>query len=307
MVLTAACASQPSRPAPARPDFDAARLFAETEALLDVPRTLGDPERTTGIDALRARLEDEGATVLLQPLQAIDPGSGTTHHLTNLYAQIRPQAPRQFVIATHFDIRPWAESDPDPSRRAQPIPGANDGTSGVVVALALLGALRDGLPANVGFTVVLFDGEELGRPGAGGYCAGSRHLAEHPELSPAATRRAEFGIVLDMVGDADLMIAHEANSAKQHPTLDAHLWRTAASLGARAFVDAAYPRAIIDDHVFLSRAGIPSVLLIDYDYDAWHTHADTLDRVSGESLATVATVVFEAVRTWFEPTNASMQ
>ena len=107
--------------------------------------------------------------------------------------------------------------------------------------------------------------------------------------------RASFGIVLDMVGDAELAIAKEPHSTAQNPALVEAIWSTAASLGERSFIDATYPRAILDDHVLLSRAGIPSVLLIDYDYEPWHTHADALDRVSGESLASVARVVFATV------------
>jgi len=275
--------------------FAPAQLLADTAALLEVPRTLGAKGRERGIDALQARLEAAGATVVRQPFEGHDPKDDAAVPLTNLFASIRPEAPRQFVLATHFDVRPWAESDPDPARRAHPIPGANDGTSGVVVLLALLPALRDALPSDQGFTVILFDGEELGRPELGGYCAGSTHFATHLAEAPPSLARASFGIVLDMVGDAELSIAREPNSVRQNPALVEHLWATAAALGERAFLDATYPRAILDDHVLLTRAGIPSVLLIDYDYDAWHTHADGLERVSGESLASVARVVFAAV------------
>lgn len=280
----------------AGPRFDPAALLAETAALLEVPRTLGAEDRAAGIDALQTRLEAAGASVTRQVFEGRDPKDDTSVPLTNLFASVRPTAPRQFVLATHFDVRPWAESDPDPARRDQPIPGANDGTSGVVVLLALLPALRGALPEDVGFTVILFDGEELGRPEYGGYCAGSTHFADHAAQAPDSVVRASFGIVLDMVGDAELTIAREPNSMRQNPDLVEHIWARAAALGERAFVDATYPRAILDDHVLLSRAGIPSVLLIDYDYPPWHTHADDLDRVSGESLASVAQVVFAAVR-----------
>ncbi len=277
------------------PSFDADLLLADTAALLAVPRVLGAADRAQGLATLTERLTQGGATVLAQPFTGFDPLDGSTMPLSNLFGVVRPDAPRQFVLATHFDVRPWAESDPDPTRRTQPIPGANDGTSGVVVLLALLPRLTDALPGDVGFTIVLFDGEELGRPGHGGYCAGSTHLADHPQGAPPSVLRASFGIVLDMVGDAELSIAKEAHSTQQNPALVEAVWNTAASLGERSFIDATYPHPILDDHVLLSRAGIPSVLLIDYDYEPWHTHADTLDRVSGKSLASVARVVFETV------------
>ena len=154
--------------------FSADALLAQTRRWMAVPRTLGAPDRKRGIDALAGAMEGEGATVRRQSFDGIDPLTGSPYPLTNLYGSIRPDAPRQFVLATHYDIRPWAEEDPTLTARSQPIPGANDGTSGVVVLLALLPALRDALPADVGFTIILFDGEELGRPTEGGYCAGSR-------------------------------------------------------------------------------------------------------------------------------------
>lgn len=299
-----ACNAAPAQQAPTtaqRPAFDPDALLADTAALLEMPRVLGTADREQGLAALGHRLTQGGATVHTQPFVGFDPLDGNAMPLSNLFGVVRPDAPRQFVLATHFDVRPWAESDPDPSRRDQPIPGANDGTSGVVVVLALLPRLAEALPSDVGFTVVLFDGEELGRPDHGGYCAGSTHFAAHPEDAPPNVLRASFGVVLDMVGDAELSIAKEPYSTQQNPALVDAVWSAAASLGERSFVDAAYPHAIYDDHVLLSRAGIPSVLLIDYDYDAWHTHADTLERVSGESLATVARVVFETVLTAMPP------
>lgn len=275
--------------------FDAAKLLTDTADLLRVPRTLGDPSRAQGIAELGTRLEAMGATVHTQAFTGYDPLDGSPVPLTNIFGVVRPGAPHQFVLATHYDIRPWAESDPDPRRHDQPIPGANDGTSGVAVLLALLPVLRDALNEEAGFTIAFFDGEELGRPDHGGYCAGSMYFAEHIDDAPGSMAQSEFGIVLDMVGDAELTIAREPNSVRQNAALVERLWESAELLGEGAFVDATYPYSITDDHVFLSRAGIPSVLLIDYDYDAWHTHADDLDRVSGESMASVARVVFNTL------------
>src|SRR5690606_29222332 len=103
------------------------------------------------------RLEHTGA----------DPHTGREFALTTLIGHVRPAAARRFVLGSHFDTRPWAESDPDPARREQPIIGANDGTSGVAVLLELTPLLRAQLPPDLGFTVILFDGEELGRPDVG--------------------------------------------------------------------------------------------------------------------------------------------
>ena len=264
--------------------------------LLSLPRTLGHPDRGASIDALIATLEQAGAVEIERdPIAGTDPRTGDAFALVSVYAHFRPDAARRFVLATHFDIRPWADEDPDPEARDRPVPGANDGTSGLAVVLALAPILERRLPDDVGFSVALFDGEELGRPAMGGYCAGSRALAARPDAPDAIGRRlrtAELGIVLDMVGDADLRLSPEPSSLEHHPDLVDALWTVGAAQGSGAFDPMPRAQSLIDDHTFLTEAGVPSILVIDYEYDAWHTEADTLARTSGESLSIVA----EAVR-----------
>lgn len=281
--------------------FDGERAMRRLETLMDWPRTLGLEAREESIAMLDRALAAQGARVMLQSFEVYDAPSERTYALTNIFANFRPEQPPRFVLATHFDTRPWADEDPDPRLRDQPVPGANDGTSGVAVVLELAALLNVHLPPTIGFSVILFDGEELGHPQQGGYCAGSRHfeaMASRPgDLPPDLGRivmNARFGIVFDMVGDADLRIPVERQSNVHHPQLVEALWSTAEALGSTAFVREAGV-GILDDHVFLTRAGIPSVLLIDSEYDPWHTHGDTLDRVSAASLQDVGEVVFQTI------------
>jgi Zn-dependent M28 family amino/carboxypeptidase len=68
------------------------------------------------------------------------------------------------------------------------------------------------------------------------------------------------------------------------PALSAQIWETAARLGYRKqFIPE--PRwALLDDHIPFVRRKIPAVNIIDFDYPYWHTTADTVDKVSAESL-----------------------
>jgi glutaminyl-peptide cyclotransferase len=293
-----ACAVAPA-PADSSGDaFSGARALARVRELLaEYPRALGDPARTAAIDRLEGDLRATGAT-LVERLEhsGADPRGGRNFAMTTLIAHVRPDAARRFVLASHFDTRPWAESDPDPTRRERPIPGANDGTSGVAVLLELAPRLAARLPPDVGFTVILFDGEELGRPDVGPYCAGSRALAG--ELARGRfplVARAEFGIVLDMVGDRDLEIRPDPMSLRQHPALVDRVWSIGQAHGHRAFVREPPTTLLLDDHVPLSEAGVPSILLIDYDYPPWHTHADTLDKLGERSLEAVGETLRLAV------------
>jgi Zn-dependent M28 family amino/carboxypeptidase len=59
------------------------------------------------------------------------------------------------------------------------------------------------------------------------------------------------------------------------------------------FVNASTP--IEDDHVPFLKAGVPSADIIDLDYPAWHTQADTLDQTSARSLQVVGDVVLASL------------
>lgn len=293
-------------PAPPDPELSAAlppadAFLARLETLMAWPRALGDPRRSGSIDALAAELQRLGAHEVGRFAHvATDPATGRGYDLVELVATFRPAAARRFVLATHFDTRPWADEEPDPEAHDMPVPGANDGSSGIAVIFELAPVLLRALPADVGMTVILFDGEELGRPGHGGYCKGSRHLAD--EIAAGAVpmvARAQLGIVLDMVGDADLRIRPEPNSKRYHPELVSHVWATAQRLGHAAFDPSVLETGIVDDHAFLTEAGVPSILVIDYDYPVWHTRADDMDAVSGESMRIVADVVLHSLATHF--------
>jgi len=180
-------------------------------------RHYGAAERERAIEMMLRDLEPYSASVERQDFSAVEPVSGVTYRLTNVIARTAPRAPRRVVLATHWDTRLWAEEDPDPARRDQPIPGANDGTSGLVVLIELLRVL-DGVKSlgDLGLDVVLFDGEEFGRAGSGKTCRGSLHFARnlrqtYPQRLPIAA------VVVDMVGDRELTLSREVLSITNAP------------------------------------------------------------------------------------------
>ena len=102
-----------------------------------------------------------------------------------------------------------------------------------------------------------------------------------------------------MVGDASLQIYQEQQSIAWRDTrpLVKQIWSTAARLGVDEFI----PRPkyeVRDDHMPLRNvAKIPTCAIIDFDYPAWHTEADTPRRCSPASLAKVGWVVYEWLKT----------
>jgi hypothetical protein len=94
-----------------------------------------------------------------------------------------------------------------------------------------------------------------------------------------------------MIGDRDLDIRRDANST---PWLTNLIW-DAAKQKQLDGVFLADTTRIEDDHLPFLAAGVPSVDIIDLDYEQWHTAKDTLDAVSARSLQIVGDVVLAAL------------
>lgn len=282
-------------------EFDGERAFRDMAAMVRRGhRYYGAPERDEALAAMVARFEPHVAEIEHQRFEVDHPDGEGRITLVNVLLRQHPERRRRFVLGSHWDTRLWAEEDSDPERQDDPIAGANDGTSGIAVMLEIARLLaRHPLP-ELGVDYVLFDGEEYGRPGNDEYCQGSEHLADHLDEWYEGPL-PEGAIIMDMVADAELGIPREPNSLRDARWLVNHVWATAADLGEDSFI--MRPQTgIIDDHVPLNEAGIPSILLIDYDYPRpgaptyWHTHQDTLEHTSAESLARVGNVVLTALR-----------
>lgn len=193
------------------------------------------------------------------------------------------------LIGAHYDTRFHADRDVDPALRKEPVPGANDGASGVAVLLELSRAVptlleQQKYPGSV--WLVFFDAEDNGKIEDWDWMMGAQVFVEHlGEEKPDAV------VIVDMVGDVDQQLYLEKNSDQ---ALAAELWQVAAKLGyADRFIPVEKYR-ILDDHLPFQQSGIPAVDIIDFDYPYWHTTQDTLDKVSADSLD----VVGETVLAW---------
>lgn len=174
-----------------------------------------------------------------------------------------------------------ADQDPGPGRYS-PVPGADDGASGVAVLLELARTLpEDILPT----WLVFFDAEDDGGIGGRDWIMGSQAFVASLTFHPRAA------IVVDMVGDANLDIYIEQNS---NTALVSEIWGQAARLGFSQEFRSTIKYSMEDDHTPFLKAGIPAVDIIDFDYPYWHTAADTPDKVSPKSLE----IVGETLRNW---------
>lgn len=249
------------------------------------PRMPGSEAHRECFNYLEDELKKWTSTVHAQPFMAVDPIAKTTFSLKNIVAEFWGDRTRRVLLCAHWDSRPWADQDPDPNRRDEPVPGANDGASGVAVLLEVARCLTHEDPG-IGVDIVLFDGEDMGREGhLDEYCLGSQWYAQNISYP-----LPEAAILLDMVGDADLYIPQEIYSKMAAPGLSDEIYALAAELGENVF-DARTGQAVYDDHVHLLQSGIEAVNLIDFDYAYWHTVEDIPENCSPESLGSVGRVV----------------
>ncbi len=208
---------------------------------------------------------------------------------TNVIARFGPEGSLTYLLCAHYDTRPWADLDQDSLNHDKPIPGANDGASGVAVLLEMARLFAISEPP-VPVEIVLFDVEDSGVPGDNEtYCLGSAYYVRHYAGSAPA------GVVLvDMVGDADLEIPKEYFSNAYAPEWIDYLFKLAAEVNSDVFVDRA-GAPVYDDHVHFLRAGIPACNLIDFDYRYWHTMNDVPEACAPESLEQVGRVLVRLV------------
>jgi Zn-dependent M28 family amino/carboxypeptidase len=210
------------------------------------------------------------------------------HPINNIIGR-RGSEPAQILVAAHYDTRFFADNDPDPARQREPVPGANDGASGVAVLVELARTLPE---KTVPVWLVFFDAEDNGRIEGWDWILGSRAFVEEVPVDPRAV------VIVDMVGDADLNIHLEKNS---NPEIRAEIWGTAAALGyGDVFIDRE-KYSILDDHTPFLEAGLPAVDIIDFDYKYWHTTADTPDKVSAESLRVVGDTLWHWIVSHKDP------
>jgi len=278
--------------------FDRDRAFSDLKQQVDFGyRIPGTATQVKTRDWLVAQLKPNADTVDLQPFSKQINDKNVP--MWNIIATLRGTgvAPRERVLlCAHWDSRPIADHDPDPANRTKPIPGANDGASGVAVLLEIARQLK-AHPIARDVTIVLFDGEDYG-PNIDNMLLGSKYYAAHlPADKP------NWGILLDMVGDKDLDIPRELYSQNHAQAVNDRIWSAAYKLALMktdtlsGFVDSTNDYEITDDHTPLNEAGIPVADVIDFTYTPWHTISDTVDKCSPESLRIVGVAVEYAIST----------
>jgi glutaminyl-peptide cyclotransferase len=232
------------------------------------PRPAGSPASRTLAAQLKAAL----------PRGSYQPVPGG---LRNVVGFVRGRDPRHYVVvAAHYDTKDL----PD-------FVGANDGASGTAVLVQLARTIK---PRTIRPSVVFLalDGEEVPADVPDGQFL--KYGIRGAKVAAPIYRKAQAMILLDFVGNKNLVLPRELNS-------DPRLWERLRRAAARVGVGAVFPPrtagAVLDDHYPFAKEGVPSIDLIDFDFACWHRTCDDLSAVSMRSLDVVGETMVELLRT----------
>ena len=260
-------------------EFSGQNALAHVQALVDLgPRPAASAALEKARGYIRQNLEASGWTVTEQHFISPTPRGAVS--FVNLIAT-RPErhsrAGPRFLVCSHYDTKSFDDIT---------FVGANDGGSstGALLELARVLSLHPRLAGKI--ELVFFDGEEAyDRFSATDGLYGSRYFAQQlQENNKQGSYRG--GILWDMIGDRDLTITLPPDSPVD---LTRGIFAAAEALQLRNYFTY-YNNDVLDDHSPLNAIGIPTIDLIDFDYPPWHTAADTMDKLSAQSLQIVGAV-----------------
>lgn len=286
----------------ATPKFSGDSAFNFVKQQVDFgPRVPGTAPHAACHDFIAERLQSYGAKVELLDTLFANP-SGNKVEIRNILGHFNPDARQRIMLVAHYDTRPWADRDPDPAAYKTPIDGANDGASGVGVMLEIARLIAAQSP-KTGVDMLFVDYEDSGSYSGPDeeWCLGSQAYAA--SLTPGSARPS-MAILLDMVGGPDAIFPIEYFSAQAAPEVVDLVWRKADEAGQSSRFVRQMGGAINDDHVYLLKAGIPAIDIIECANDltgsfnpTWHTLDDNIKNIDRATLQAVGDVITSVVYT----------
>jgi glutaminyl-peptide cyclotransferase len=283
-----ACREKPRAPR----EFDGQSAFGYIEKQISygprIPGTQAHERMGNWLDSL---LRQRADTLVVQSWKHVT-AKGNALPLRNFIARFNPSAEKRILLLAHWDSRPTTDS-PLSRDSTTPVLGENDGGSGVALLLGVADVLKRS-PPGVGVDLLFVDGEDYGdfTKAPNDVLIGSRYYGGHqlPGSPPL------YAVLFDLIADKDLQIYQEGNSLVGAPEVVQLVWDTAKDLGYSGYFIASPKHTLIDDHLELQKAGIRAIDVVDFDYPAWHTQYDTIDKVSAASLQVVGDVAVALVR-----------
>lgn len=279
-------------------DADSAYYFVKKQVDFGPRVTNSEAHKKCG-DWMVSELKKYADNVIEQKTQIAN-FDGKKLNVRNIIAEFNPTATKRIMLCAHWDSRPYADQEKTDSDK--PILGANDGASGVGVLMQIAQTLKK-LPPTVGVDLILFDAEDLGKSEhENSYCLGSQYWSTNLH-KPGY--KAEYGILLDMVGAAGAKFAWEQVSMEAAQPVLTHVWGVAGALGYSDYFIYYQKSGIIDDHYYVNKnARIPTIDIIHYDANTpsgfpghWHTLQDNMNVIDRNTLKAVGQTLLEVIYT----------
>lgn len=268
------------------------------------PRVAGTRANEVCSEFIINELIRHGADTVTTQSGQVTAYNGDVLPIKNVMASFNSHAPRRILLLAHYDTRPWADSDPVEENRNTPVPGANDGGSGVAVMLEIARNIGKTQP-KIGVDMLFVDAEDYGQTGGfsnhdESWALGTQYWVNHNPYAPDSL--PAYAILLDMVGGIDAKFHREFFSNQEAPQIVDLVWSIAAASGyGDRFVNI-NGGSVIDDHVFINKAGIPAIDIIESKHDAtgtfsptWHTVNDDMDNIDRSTLKAAGQTVLNVI------------
>ncbi|MDR1115343.1 MAG: M28 family peptidase [Tannerella sp.] len=255
-------------------------------------------------DYLASELERHGAKVYVQEA-VLTAYNGDRLQAKNIIGTFNPDSKKRILLFAHWDSRPYSDQDADEANSHKPIDGADDGASGVGVLLEIA-RLIGSSGIDTGIDIIFFDAEDYGTPEfvkeykEHTWCLGTQFWAKNPHVPGY---KADFGILLDMVGHRDATFYKEDRSMYHAAPVVERVWNAARNLGYGKYFVNARGGGVTDDHQYvISGRNIPCVDIINLKPDTphgfglhWHTQNDTMDNIDRNVLKAVGQTVLDVI------------
>jgi len=267
--------------------FDSGRAWEHLRQMVAIgPRPSGSAALEQTRRYIKEQLAAAGVTVVEQAWDEQTPNGKV--RMVNLVATVSGARKDRIVVTGHYDTKLFREFR---------FVGASDGASSAAFLLELARVLK-ARSNPLTYDIVFLDGEEAvcrnwddcSRPGAPDNTYGSRHFVDAARRD-GTIASIKANLLVDMIAARDLRLKSDSYST---PWLTDIIWNAAKQQKLDAYF-VPQTTQVEDDHLAFLAAGVPSVDIIDLEYEPWHTATDTLDAVSARSLQIVGDVVVAAL------------
>ena len=284
------------------PQFSAEGAYGLIEKQMSFgPRVPGTPEHKECKEWIISEMTELGATVSTQEFKA-DFQNLKGIPSANIIAQINPNHQKRILLAAHWDTRSVSEKETDPTEKSKPVPGADDGGSGVGIIIQLAKTIAKN-PIDMGVDFVFFDSEDQGDSrdscAKGAKCSWAQGAQYWSKNMKPRGYNPVYGILFDMVGAKNASFYKEGHSRIHAGVQTDKIWTLANRMGYGDFFINQNAFPITDDHRFVNElTNIPMLDILNLKPEipgqtfqkCHHTQCDDLSIIDKRTLKVVGQV-----------------